>query len=854
MTADVGSMKIKKGVPMCEQLYAHGVWNGFTLTHIGSLMGGLEMSGVDPTGLGEHDRKIFSSVLRGLYQGLDQSLVVSQYYWHFEGKRVRFGEVDDPRSRLLSQRRQDYLNNVRGLNASRLFWLVEAPAEENINKLLSVSLLKHLFQAPVEVESRQLLLAKFSNRRAWLAEEAELERQHDVLDAALGDLASRAEILSPTNTRMSLQQMWALQRALVNLDPTLLETALNEEVPVEDWDLKLADGSIAPVQVDGMDCLKFRGPVPRYARIATITGFGSKYVTEGIWVHAAQPPVLQKGNYVIMNRFSPLSKIKKGLMLRNKENELARQNMKLSALFKGGDPNSAMADRLEQSVYLKQKLRELEDADNSDDRWGYYNSHIIMWDEDPKALKQAVKEMNTRLAECSLSVVWESAGQIQLFPSLLPGYGKRCTRSFEFNTSQAGAAALAYKSHPGVSSNPVTGAPTYVLESRDRVPFDYTEFIADKGLVIGTGPTRGGKTFFKNCVASHFMRFGGIYRDIGVDDGAEPLAAFFGDDAGLFRITDPASSKGFAAFAAADRELGDGDGLFVNHLLGNLRVMLELNDAAALRELEAHEQKVLDDAIRAVLRMPSPRMRTLRQLHTHLDGDLKLKFDRWVKGGSLANMFDNVEDDLGALDKRVGIYNLSGLKDIPKLAALAQREIFYRTSKAFENPAIRDVVKQLGIDECQYFLQTPGATEFLLAKVRTWNKFTAGLNLWTQSPYHYSSLPDWGMLRSAATTFVFAAEPKMDRDLRNAYRETYGLSEGQVDAISSLIPRKEMFIWQREADVSKIVCLNAEKEQYAIATSRPSEAAVVHSLLKQYPGAPDQAIDEAVKRLGLKDQ
>lgn len=838
--------------PLNEQLYSAGVWENFTLTHAGSLLGGLDMSGSDPTGLGERDRKLYAVVQRGLYQSMHPSLVVSQYYWHFGGSHIALKERSDPRSDLLSKRRMAYLNDRRGLNGSRLFWLVECPPADHLNKLLSVSVVKHLFLAPFERESRVMLLEKLKHRNAWLAEERELERQKDLLDKSLKELASRAEIISPQNKTMSVQEMWALHRALVNMNPHLLKDALREEVPVEQWDELLSTGSIRPVEVNGMTCLKFGGAKTTYARIASIIGYGTRYVHEGIWIHSNRSPLMQRGNYLVVNRWVPISKAGLSVMLRNKANEIARQNMKLTALFKGDNPNSEMEAKVEANKHLKARLEELDDAAESADRYGFYNSHVVMFNDDPEELKKQCQEMETALSESSLRVVWESAGLMQLFPTLLPGYAEKSPRAAEFTTSQAGAASIAYKSHPGIA---VWGdrkeEATYVLESRDGCAFNFVEFIADKGLVVGTGPTRAGKTFMKNCMAAHFMKFGGLYQDIGVDDGAEPLAAYFGEDAGLFKIDDPASSKGFAAFTAADPERGALDGQFITHLLRQIRMMLSLNDARALQELSAEEQAELDDAIMAILRIdPSlKQMRTLSSLHNHVSKSLKAKLARWVGNGALASLFDNVEDGIGDLKKRIQVYNLSGLKDNHRLAGLAQSEIFYRVTKLFEDPRWRDRIKQLQIDECQYFLEVPGAVEFLVAKARTWNKWSGGISLWTQSPKHYEQIPDWGMLRSAATTFIFGAEPKMDSGLKADYKRVYGLSDGQVDAIASLTPRKEMFIWQREADVSKVVVLNAEKEQYAIATSRPTEAIIVRELLKQYPHDPEYAIDLSVKKL-----
>lgn len=172
-------------------------------------------------------------------------------------------------------------------------------------------------------------------------------------------------------------------------------------------------------------------------------------------------------------------------------------------------------------------------------------------------------------------------------------------------------------------------------------------------------------------------------------------------------------------------------------------------------------------------------------------------------------------------------------------------------TRLFEDPKLVDRIKQLQIDECQYFLDVPGAVQFLLAKVRTWNKWNAGITLWTQSPQHYAAIPDWQMLRGAATTFLFGAEPKMSTEMRSHYKTVFGASDGIVDGIESLRPQREMFIWQPEADIAQVVQLNVEPEQYVVSTSSPSEQPVIREMFAKYPGDVDKAIAEAVKALRL---
>lgn len=839
----------REGTPINEALHLAGAWKDFTLSHAGSLIGGLELSGIDPKGLSEGDFEKASVLLRNLLQTLNQDLVVSQYYWHFEGAQVALRERENPRSNMLSKRRMDFLNTQRNLSSGRLFWLLEAPTAENLNKVLATGTLKALFSAPFERKSREMLKAKLTNWGAWLVEQDELRRQCDLLDSSLEDLDAKLQIVSAVNQRLEIQNQWALFRALVNLRPEYLDSALGEAVPGDDWDRLLADGDIHPVNIDGMECLKIEGAEPVYARIASMVGYGAEYVPEGMWGRGDVTPILQRGNYLVMTRFSPLTALQKALMLTGKSNELHRSQMKLSSLMKGEDVSSEIERKVNESGILKKKVEELEEAANTPDRYGHFHSHVIVFDRDPVKLRQTCRQMATALTQSGFHPVWESAGQIDLFPMLLPGYPNRCFRSSEFTTSQAGATALVFKSSEGIKSwGERREEAIYVLESDDGTPFHYTPFIGDKCLVLGVGPTRSGKSFTKNVMAGHFMKYGNgqglgsLYQSIGVDPGDEPLAMFFKEDGGIFRIENPETDRGFNPFMAS---AGVDDAHFTHHMLSQIRIMLKLNDSEALRSLDAHEQRDLDRALQSVLHLP-PHMQNMSSLADHCTQGLKQKLGRWVRGGMYGNLFDNEVDGIGQMDKRLAVYNLAGVKDMPELAQLVMNEIFYRVIRLFEDPKYRSVPKFLEIDEAQYIFGIPGSVERAVAKARTWFKHFGGMGFWTQSPEHYMNIPEWNTLRSSASTWIFMPDQEMDKEL---YQRAFQLKDGECEAIASLTPRKQAYIIQREVGISKTVNINVAPEEYVIATSRPTEAVIVKQMLEQYPNDIDEAVKQMVSRI-----
>lgn len=117
--------------PYNEQLNLAGHEQDAVYTYTGTVIGGLALTGVDPSSMTEPVRKSLSMVLRNIVQLLPANVSLSEYYLHYEGAKIKLAEREHPRSQLLSKRRQAFLNKVRNLNSSRLFWIIEIMPDES---------------------------------------------------------------------------------------------------------------------------------------------------------------------------------------------------------------------------------------------------------------------------------------------------------------------------------------------------------------------------------------------------------------------------------------------------------------------------------------------------------------------------------------------------------------------------------------------------------------------------------------------------------------------------------------------------------------------------------------------------
>lgn len=832
-----------------QRIHTLGTVDDAVLTSQSSVIGALELSGIEPASVSDADRIRLTQLLRNVLQRLPMGIALSQYYFHQDDAKVQLKHRSNPRAHLISSRRQNFLNNKRNLNASRLYWVLEIAPEVQLNSLFSIAFLQQAFNAIFDPNLRKTLKRALTLNDKTLVqyEWRELRKQITKLDDTLKELDLRLSFVSCNNHFLDKHELWGLQKALVNLNTDYL--SFPQKAPVNRWDAKLANGDVEPVIIEGNHYLKITGETAVYARIASITGCGSEYVPEAAFCSTTSKPVLEQGNYLFFNRFTPYTKQKTKGMVADKEQDLFRSQLKVTDMLTGNASPSEIKQRINDDQHLSDMMRELEETRHAKDTYGCFTSMMVIFDTNLTKLKDKTKRLKTVLENAEFNLIWETVGLLKSWERLLIGHPHKSLRDIELNTSKVAALSLAYKSSDGLPHwllGKNKEEAIYILESDDGVPFYYTPFVGDKCLVIGVGPTRSGKTFLKNCIATHFNKIGGMYCALDIDRGTEPLAAFFKEDGAVFRL-EGKESQGFNPFQLA---YGEDDSSFISHMLNLLKMMLKTNDAPEMRSFTADEQKEVDSAIVKTLRLKNEKHRHFSGMLAHCSSTVKHKLSRFQRDNVYGHLFDNDIDAIGYLDKPFSVYNTEGVKDTPKLAQIVNSEIFFRSVRLFENPTYRELPKFLEVDECQYVLSQEGAAEFLITKARTWFKHGGGMGFWTQSPKHYSDLAEWGTLRSAATTFVFMPDLEIKAD---EYKTAFPfLTDDDCDIIANLKRNQQAYIKQPAIGVSKVVNLYVEAEQYVIATSRPHESALAQRILKQEDDV-DTAISRIVKELNMEE-
>jgi type IV secretion system protein VirB4 len=829
--------------PITELFQEYALYGDFCITKKGTLLGAVEIDGRDPDGLTREDFIALSMINRSIYLHLPEEVSsITQYYLHFESAKIGLKDRTNPVSQYLSKNRQRFLNGKK-LTGAKIVHFYEVEPDENLANIGLLTLCKHLALAGKNKQSRLIVSKYLSAGNTIIAYANDLERQREQLKEVLLDAKGRYDTLF--NARLlSKAELWAFSRFLGNMDPALLFDAVSEAVPAEQWDVLLAEGDIYPVTIANQDFLKFQRIENQYARLLSVTRYGESEFSPALWSAHAQSATRQKGNYAIMTRFAPLSKIRQALMFGSKKRELKRKNMSMAQIFSVfGNQAQVNGDRYANlKPDIKEKIIEIEKAEGLNERWGDSQASVLVFGENPAEINSTARDLRKSMIQAGLSIVAESVDLPNAYRAFMPGGGQCSVRNMPANCSQFGAASLIYRSAEGQATvADLDGEEAqYIFNCPDGTLFHYSPFVGGRGVVIGVGPIRTGKSFTKNTIASHFVKYGGFYRAIDIDPGSETLAKFFREDGAIFRIGQ--GDLGFNNFAVAD---GPDDTRFIMHQKQLVVEMLKTNENEKLRTLESFEQQKLDQAIIATLKLP-PHLRRLATMVNHCPKELQVKLNRWYGEGMFANLFDQENDAIGALNRPVVAFNLAGVKDDPTRLPLAMSEVTYRVTRMFEDPTFRHLPKYLDVDEAHALLSIRYMREYIIRSVRTWGKWKAGVGLWSQDPNEFRRIEDWTALRSAASTLFFMADPTADAAL---YKETFTLTDGEIEAIRRLRPKKEAYIIQREIGVSKTVLVEVEPEQHVINTSRPNEAVLRDSLIEKH--GIEEGIRKAVEALHL---
>lgn len=848
----VKSVKKSEVAPITDLNLEFTQYKGFVLTKKGSLIGAIELKGVDPDGLQLPDLEGLSVIARSFYQHLDSDTIVSEYYAHYDGVECDLKPRSDAVSNLLSERRKAFIND-KGLSQSKIVHFFEIMPSEKLNRLGVADLIFHFFKAYIlwDKDSKEVIKRHFSSVESVICYFDELERQANLLQSQLTDLVARWDGLFNASL-LNIDQQWSFMKFLANLDPYYLDQ-YRAKAPINGLDVALSDGDKVRVDIDNMTCIKCQGTETKYARVLSVNNIKGN-ARAGMFASTGTfSPVLQQGNYVIMVRYKPFTRLQQGQLFSSKTSEVNRRNYDLSNILSSNKPSYTEKERRElMKPALRKALDDIGDAEMLDELYGRGQISVVVFGDNGSQIQKQSIVMKRALDRVNIDSNWESENLEFAFKGIQVAGFEFNMRKMNWNISELSATSLLYA--PAIGQQQVRDLNNeeaqYVFVGDDGAPFYYSPYVNGRSVVIGIGPIRSGKSFTKNTIGSHFMKYNGFLQGIDVDKGMEPVARSFGDNGGIFRIENDAD-VGFNPFVSMQ---GEDDILFVEHLRSMIIAMVKTNDTPEMQTVTAEEQLALDNGIVATMKLDK-KLHRLSTVIRHCPESLQQKMARWIydsngeNDGMYAKYFDAKEDAIGAIDKRVMAYNLRSIKDQTQVLPLVMAEIFFRITRIFEDIKQTDIPKYLDIDEAHIPLSIDYIADFIVRYIRTSGKYTAGIGLWSHTPLEFESVKNWNVIRQAASTLFFMADASMnDED----YKRVFKLTSGECEAIRNLKPQREAFIIQRDLGIAKKVILEVEPEQYVVSTSKGSETKIRDSNFENFGF--ERGLDKTMKDLGLVEQ
>lgn len=795
-------------------------YDDFFVTKSGTLLGCVAFDGIDFDGLSENDCKILSELAKRAVEQLPLDVSLTQYYINVDDYKVKFKDREDPIIDDLVKRRSDALNK-RGLSRSYLYYIFEFKASEVAEVSFSKDLLATLPTILFEKRSRERLKERLLNPGSLIINEAAWLRHVSAAKKNLNIAKSHWEKIGDTRIA-SRKEFWGLLRYLATYNPRYLQPEFQHEPLSDDLDLYVSDGAPEQKTIQYVDLLKVHGDRPRYARFLSVLNYQqdpAQYL-----IKENEAPLKAKGHYIVVNHFTPFSSMEKSKTFFEARNDLQRQSIDVMAMMKGDDSTPAEEGRYK----FRKQAEELDKAEAVTDSWGKTWTTFILISKDPQKVIDRSEDLSAVLSGLGAMHVFENTGLPFAYQTTQPGGAGQSMRKSTVTSGRFGKISLHYKPANG---SPVTDGldneeAQYVFETLSGEPFFFSPLVGERMFIVAVGPTRSGKTYFKNTMMSHFLKYGGLIRSVDIDKGGRCIGNVFTSNqgGGYFDIAEGGSLNPFIECEGPD------DAKFKSHMLTLLKIMRQANDSEEDRKINSDEQRSLDQALLATMALPKEGQ-SLNSLLQQMNGDLKAKYERWAGDGLYKGVFDGIEDALGKNNNRIGVWNLAYYRDNPNVFKPLLMELFSRTTRLFEHDNLLNKPKLFEIDEAHHALQLPEFRQFIIAKIRTWAKYKAGITMWTQSPKDYLNTPDWATIRSSASTFIFMADGNM---VPEEYKAAFPLDDGDIEAIKNLVPKSQAYVFQPEIGIGKTVILKVDDLQHMINTSTADEVTMRDALISQH--------------------
>jgi type IV secretion system protein TrbE len=427
--------------------------------------------------------------------------------------------------------------------------------------------------------------------------------------------------------------------------------------------------------------------------------------------------------------------------------------------------------------------------------FGKFSIVVMLYDESQEVVERAAARVRTIFASNDGSVKPETYNSINAWASMFPGgYAFQRREKWVLNPTFADEAMI-WQPAAGEKVNQHLGQPYLdAYQTEQKTIFYVNLHQGQVGHALAVGMTGSGKSFALNALISAYQRY-------------KPYVVIF-DIGGQFTALTREYGGSYIHVGRRD------NGISMNPLA------LELTPANKeflfqwCSVIIGRKGYVMTDADNAdlhrkidLLEELDPSVRRLESLANTCSQTYRSKFDEFVGHGRLAWCFDNVEDNLRFSNFQA--FNFQGMKQSAKeLMEPVMFYILHLANTVTYNPALLIVPKLIVIDEAWAMLEHPLAFDYANECIKTGRKHNLAIILATQSRGDLEKVGLWEAVSEEMPTKIFFANPGMDRE---TYRREFHLTRVQTEAISKLIPARQM-LWTRPPSESKILNLIVDEE------------------------------------------
>ncbi len=408
---------------------------------------------------------------------------------------------------------------------------------------------------------------------------------------------------------------------------------------------------------------------------------------------------------------------------------------------------------------------------------GEHHLSIAVIDENPKRLLERLSIARSAAADTGMVMAREDVALEAAFWAQLPGNFRMRARPAVINTRNFAGLSPFYTFPAGRKSGNHWGDAVTLLKTRAGSSFWFNFHRADIGHTLIIGPTGGGKTVLQNFLQAQLEKTGAKQVFFDKDRGAEIFVRACGGTYLALRDGEP---TGFAPLKGLTPSPHD-----IAFLRQFIRVLVRREN----RPLSVAEERLIDEGIEAVMRMPAPSrsFSALREMLGYADAEgIGARLERWCLGGPLGWAFDGPQDEVSMSARFIG-FDMTDFLENPEIRTPTMLYLFHRVDELLDGQRV-----VVDVDEFWKALQDEAFRAFAQDGLKTFRKRNAFMVFGTQSPADALRSPiAHSIIEQTATKILL---PNSDAK-RSDYCDGLGLTDAEYRLIrEDLTPESRTFL------------------------------------------------------------